>query len=167
MFNDTLWQSKTNGRKRVILMLTCLVLLVPSLIFVFISSNNGDDELMLISICLTGIVIIASIVALILGHFTSLKWDVTNLEFAVAESGLYFASLANQSTYFHAEWSEIESYSFINYNNGLTTVTVYFTAPLDAGSVGKIKYLKMVKISDFDTLKTVFSGKNVKEFAAR
>ena len=40
---------------------------------------------------------------------------------------------------------------------------MYFDGVAEAGSFGKVKYLKMVNISEFGKLKAVFSEKNVPE----
>lgn len=160
MFEGASWQSKSNGHIRVILTLGCLVLLVPSLVLLIVSASNENESLMLIALILTSAVIVASAAILIMGRFTDLKWAVANLEFAAAENGLYFTSYAHNGSYFHAEWDEIASYSYITAKDGLTTVTVNFTAPLDAGSYGKLKRLKMVKIADFDKLQKLLIDNN-------
>ncbi|MCM1368516.1 MAG: hypothetical protein NC184_06895 [Roseburia sp.] len=167
MFENALWKSKSGGRRRAILMLACLVVLLPSLILLLVSASGSNKTLMVVACVLTVAAIVASAVILLLGRFTSLKWDVANLEFAAAENGLYFTSLAYQNSYFFAEWAEVASYSHVAKNNGLTTVTVNFTAPLDAGSFGKIKYMKMVGVSEFDKLQALFAEKEKPEVTVR
>lgn len=164
-FNNALWYSKTNGHKRAVSMLICLVLLVPSLIAVFIGATKENDTVTIAGIVASGVAIIATAVLLAAGRFTGFKWDVSNLIFAVAESGLYFTGVQNQDSYFSAEWSEIAGYSVTLGKNGFATVTVYFSGVADAGSFGKIRFLKMVNVEGLEKLEKVLRSRGIEKRA--
>ncbi len=163
---NTLWNSRTHSRTKGIMLLVCLVLLIPSLVGMFITTTMEDRTMMGIMIIVTAVIILATASLLLAGRFTGLKWCVSNLLFAVAESGFYFTGTVNQDSYFSAQWEEITGYSVKAEKNGLATVTVYFDDFADCGSFGKNKSVKMVKISDVETLKSVFETKNIKSVEA-
>lgn len=162
-FENALWYSKTNGRKKLLLLLLSLILILPALVLIFVGSRNANETLTLCAVVAAGVGIVWAIAVVIAGACTSLKWDVNNLVFAVADEGLYFTGVVNQDSYFSARWDEIEAYSYVMSKDGYATVTVYFDGVAEAGSFGKVKYLKMVNISEFGKLKAVFSEKNVPE----
>lgn len=161
-----MWNSKTNGHKKMILLLACLVLLVASMAVLIVGAYGENENLLIVMCIVTAIVIVATIVVLVLGKLTDLKWDVSSLLFAAAYNGLYFTGTTNQDSYFFAEWSEISVYSAKECNNGLATVTVYFSSPTDSGSFGRITSLKMVKIAGLDELRSVFETYNIQERSA-
>ena len=163
---NTLWNSPSHSHTKLVLLMICLALLVPSLVFLFITATGGDEALMIIAVIITAAVIIITGAVFAIGRFTSLKWCVSNILFAVAESGFYFTGTVNQDSYFSAQWEEITSYSVKQEKNGLATVTVFFDDFADCGSFGKNKSVKMVKISDVETLKSVFETKNSKSVEA-
>ena len=165
--SQTLWNSKTNGRKKMILLLSCLALLVVSIVLMIVGFNGDNETLAIAATILTCVAIVITVVVLILGKFTGLKWNVSDLLFAVAESGLYFTGVVNQNSYFFAEWSEISGYTVKQGNNNLATVTVYFSAPTDSGSFGRITSLKMVNVAGLDTLRSVFQTYNIAERPAK
>lgn len=164
---NTLWNSKTNSHTKLVLLMICLVLLVPSLIVMFISAVNETETLMIVMLIVTGVVIIATAAVLLAGRFTNLKWCVSNLLFMVTDSGFYFTGTVNQDSYFSATWEELSGYSVKPEKNGLATVTVYFDAPADCGSFGNNKSLNMVKIENVEALKSVFEAKGIKETATK
>lgn len=164
-FDNALWYSKTNGHKRAVSMLICFVLLVPSLIAVLIGATKENDTVTIAGIIAAGVAITATAVLLAAGRFTGFKWDVSNLIFAVAESGLYFTGVQNQDSYFSATWEEIAGYGVRHGKNGYATVTVYFDGVADAGSFGKIKFLKMVNIEGLEKLQEVLQAKGIEKRA--
>ncbi len=159
----TLWHSKANGHKKLILLLICLILLIPSIAVALLGYSNGNKSLTLIMIIVAAVVILAVIVVLVVAKFTGLKWNVSNLIFAAASDGFYFTGTNNQDSYFFAEWSEIAGYSIANEKNGIATVTLYFSAPADCGIFGRVNFIDMVNISELETLKSVFETYNIKE----
>lgn len=161
--SQTLWHSKSNGHKKLILLLICLILLIPSIAGAIIVNSNGHKTLTLIMIIVAAVVIFATIVVLVVAKFTGLKWSVSNLIFAAASDGFYFTGTNNQDSYFFAEWSEIAGYSIANEKNGIATVTLYFSAPADCGIFGRVNFINMVNISGLETLKSVFETYNIKE----
>ena len=163
---QTLWNSRTSGHKKLILLAVCMVLLVPSLIGLFVFSSSGDKSKMMIMLIVTVAVLIIAGVVLTVGKYTGLKWDVSNLIFAVAETGLYFTGTVNQSSYFFAEWREIASYHVTPAKNGKANVIVTFHTPADAGSFGKLTYLKMVGVTDADKLAQVMESHGVQKIQA-
>lgn len=161
--SQTLWHSKSNGHKNLILMLICLILLITSIAGAIICNSDGRKTLTLIMIIVAAVVIFATVVILVAAKFTGLKWSVSNLIFAAASDGFYFTRTNNQDSYFFAEWSEIAGYSIANEKNGIATVTLYFFAPAYCGIFGRVKFIDMVNISELETLKSVFETYNIKE----
>ncbi len=161
---NTLWNSCTHSHTKMALFMSCLVLLIPSLVFLFISATDGEETMMIISVCVTAAIIMITGAVYAVGRFTALKWQVSNLLFAVAESGFYFTGTANQDSYFSAAWEEITGYSVKPEKNGFATVTIRFAAPADCGSFGKNNSLKMVKIENVETLTSVLESKGIKQF---
>ncbi|MDE7070702.1 MAG: hypothetical protein K2O86_01845 [Clostridia bacterium] len=156
MENQFLWKSRTSGHKTVTMLMTCLAVLVLSLLAIVIFSSKNNDTIKIIIMIIAGLAIIACLVAVCLAKLTDLKWNVSNLIFFLTEEGFYFTSVVNQNSYFYAEWSEITGYSVITDKNGKATVKVNFNGVADAGSYGKIKHLKMVGIMGVEELCKVF-----------
>lgn len=161
--SQTLWHSKSNGHKKLILFLICLILLIPSIAGAILGYSSVNKSLTLIMMIVAAVVIFAAIVALVVAKFTGLKWSVSNLIFAAASGGFYFTGTNNQDSYFFAEWSEIAGYSIANEKNGIATVKLYFSAPADCGIFGRVNFINMVNISGLETLKSVFETYNIKE----
>lgn len=156
-----LWRSRTSGRKTLILLMSCFALLAVMLIGIYLSSKSQNKTLQIIFLVFAAIVIVAGFVTSVASKITALKWNVSNLLFILMESGFYFTGVVNQSSYFYAEWSEIASYSYEVCKNGKSNVTVNFVGIADAGTFGKIRYLKMVGVSNIESLNEIFAAHNI------
>jgi len=164
--NGPTWQSKNNGKKKLIALLICLAAIVASMILVFVGSKAENQAVMIICLILAIVSIGSTIAVLIISQVTSLKWDISNLLFYTMEDGFYFTSVVNQDSYFQADWNEITGFSAVETGNDTATVTIYFDGIAYAGSFGKIKSLKMVKINEYSKLKEVFISQGIKETQA-
>ncbi|MDE5654691.1 MAG: hypothetical protein K2I46_03690 [Clostridia bacterium] len=161
--NEILWKSRTSGHKTVTMLLTCLAVLVLSLVGGVISSSKDNDVLKIVLMIIAVLAIIACLVTVCLAKLTDLKWNVSNLIFFLTEDGFYFTGVVNQDSYFYAEWSEIVGYSVTTGKNGKATVTVNFNGIADAGSYGKIKHLKMVGILGVEELCKIFETHGINQ----
>lgn len=161
LFNDSVWQSKTHGKLKLVIMLSCLALIIPALVLVFFGAQSDDMTFATVTIVIATVIILGSIAVVLIGARSDLKWYVSNLIFAVDDTGLYFTT-PGVNSYFNAEWHEIKSYSAVTKGDH-TTVTVNFSIIADAGYFGKLKRLKMVNIQDFATLRSVFEANGIPE----
>ncbi|MDE6474984.1 MAG: hypothetical protein K2L70_07800 [Clostridia bacterium] len=160
-----LWKSKTSGYKCALLIYSCLILMVGSLIGVILSASSDPSETtLIIGVPIIVIAITFFICSAIVIRKTSLKWEVSNLIFTVTENGIYFTSKGNNS-FFFVEWAEIVGYSVKSGKNSKATVTVNFNCLADAGIFGKINYLKMVGIMGVDSLIEIFEEYEIKEMS--
>ena len=74
------------------------------------------------------------------------------------DSGIYFTQTnAKTPSYFQEDISNITGYSYAE-DGIFHTVTVYFNMPAYAGVFGKIKFVKMVRIENFDGLQKVLES---------
>lgn len=156
--NKILWKSRTSGHLTVTLLLSSLAVLIAALLSMVAFSSKDSDTLKIIMIVVVGLILIASIVEVCLARLSDLKWNVSNLIFLLSNSGLYFTGVVNQDSYFYAEWSEIVGYSVKMNKKGKATVKVSFNCIQNAGSFGKIKYVKMVGVSEVEEMCKVFES---------
>ena len=113
--NQLLWKSKSGGHKAVAILLALLgvLALIIGCVFIIASNDNVSDDAKLVLLILAIIIMVSSLGVVVVVKRTDLKWNVSNLLFGLAESGLYFTGVAKQmqTSYFFAEWSEILDYS--------------------------------------------------------
>ena len=162
--DNLLWQSKTSGKKSIIVLLVNLALLLGSLLAMIIGSQKAPESESLTIVTMAGMVfsILLFVAVIIVMRRTDLKWEVSSLIFKATENGMYFTGLGNMDSFFYAEWAEIEWYSIIQGKNGKATVTVQLDGIADAGVLGKIDHMKMVGIKGAEELCKIFEKFNVK-----
>ena len=154
MFFKSLWESKSHSLPFTSLCAVPIVFAVV-LFFVFISLN-----LTLVGGIVAGVIILATIVPLIVWG-KELRWYNPKHIFAFNDEGILFTSTDTQNSYFSDTYENIEGYNFTPSKKGYTTVVVYLKEPSSAGMYGKIKYIKMVNIENFETVQKIFEDHNI------
>lgn len=80
--------------------------------------------------------------------------------FAASNQGIMFSQKLNNS-YFHETFDNVSGYAYRNETSNLTSVIVYFKKPAEAGAMGRLKEIRMIKIENFDDLKKVLENNNI------
>lgn len=155
MFENALWQSKCNAKTNPAVVLFWLTLVFLLAIF-FIIHFFGFGIFFGIDLALiVGCLVVGCIIA------RKLRWYNNKLWFAIMDSGIYFTQIKAQTpSYFQEDISNITGYSYVADGN-YHTVTVYFNMPAYAGVFGKIRFIKMVRIEDFDKLQKALQSYSI------
>ena len=148
MFNNSLWKSKSHAWQP-------LYIILGAMLVSFIGIPFCIHFLGLGIVFAIDVVIALALIITVIAVGRRFKWNNNKLEFAIAESGIYFASTANNNnSYFNDPISNIAGYIF--YPDGkFTTVILKLKKPSNAGVFGNIKEIKMIKIENFDKLQDV------------
>lgn len=155
MFKDALWESHCYGSNKLI----NILMFIPLIIILAVPFTIHFFGFGVIAIILLIIFVVTITIFLLIAR--KRKWVNPKLIFAFTEVGIFFTSMQNPSSYFSDEYSNMSGYDYVKEENNLTTVTIFFIVPSNAGVFGNLKSLKMVKIQNFDKLKAVLESKNI------
>lgn len=165
--DQVLWRSKSSGHKAIALLLSSSALMVLSIAIGLILNEKKLFAATIVFMAFSLLFIVGSLILCVMVLRSELRWEVSNLLFTLADSGFYFTAVNRPDTYFYAQWSEIDSYSYTVCKNGKINVTVNFDSPADAGSYGKIKRVKMIGVTNVDLLNEIFSKFGVRLDASK
>lgn len=154
MFENALWQSRPHTNQPLWYIMGPMIVFLVAIPFVIhffgVGVVFGIDVVLalgfLFAVCIFG---------------RRFKWHNTKLLFAVMENGVYFTVTNNsQSSYFQEDFSNIKGYTCVQ-EGGYNTVTILFKQPANAGVFGNIKFMKMIKIENYDKLQEVLTSHSI------
>ena len=154
MFEYALWRSRTHTKQPLWFILGPMLVLFVAIPFII--EFLGVGVVFAIDVVLS---LILLFVVIFIGR--KFKWHNTKLLFAVLPDGVYFTTTnSNNGSYFSESFNNIEGYSYIPDGN-FVTVKIYFKQPSYAGIFGKIKFINMIKIENFDKLQEILTEKEI------
>lgn len=154
MFEYALWRSRTHAKQPLWFIMGPMIVLFVAIPFII--EFLGLGVVFAIDVILS---LILLFVVIIVGR--KFKWYNTKLLFAVLPDGVYFTMAnATNGSYFSESFNNIEGYSFTK-DGDFVTVKIYFKQPSYAGVFGKIKFIKMIKIENFDKLQEILTEKEI------
>ena len=154
-FNGIEWQSNSHGKQGRDFWLRFFVVLM----MVFLSIGFAMWSKKPWGLCP---LIISTFLIVIYAGFYSKKacWYNSKMIFAASNQGIMFSQKLNNS-YFHETFDNVSGYAYRSETNNLTSVIVYFKKPAEAGAMGRLKEIRMIKIENFDDLKKVLENNNI------
>lgn len=160
-FNGIIWQSsshgKLSGRYRLKQAMCCVIAIAASVSPVFLARYLGALGTIFILFVLP-----ISVVYIILLSNWKIVWDTTFWNFASSKGHIMFSDHRSKS-YFYESYDNVGSYAYREEKNGLASVIIYFKKPASAGTMGKLKEIRMFGIENFDKLRAVLEENHIQK----
>ena len=154
MFEFALWRSRTHTKQPLWFIMGPMIVFLVAIPFII--HFLGLGIVLAIDVILA---LILLFVVIIIGR--KFKWHSPKLLFAVMPDGVYFTTInATNGSYFSESFNNIKGYSFAADGN-FVTVKIYFNQPAYAGVFGTIRFIKMIKIENFDKLQEILTAHQI------
>lgn len=157
-FTGIEWQSKSHGKPGgkywLIVSIFLFLLIAATCLTMWACKTSGYWPFI---VYLVFVFILASYLLI---YSKTSRWYNSVMIFAVSKQEVMFSRKLN-NTYFSETFDNVSGYACRDEGNNLTSVIICFKTPAPAGTMGKLKEMRMIKIENFDKLREILENNNI------